>query len=110
MFNSKGNIQADWLQNVSIYNSIYVQNAYDIKPKCIRFLPPLNEPTIIVGQPVAWAKFVILVILAISSKLHRGNVISTPNAPVFKGLDLVNHNIDKLSKAIKDKYIPTTII
>ena len=59
---------------------------------------------------MAWAKFVILVILAISSKLRRGDVISTLNAPVFEGLDLVNYNIDKLFKAIKDKYIPITII
>ena len=95
---------------MSIYNSIYVQNAYNIKPKYIRFLPLLNEPTITAGQPVAWAKFVIPVTLAISSKLCRGDVTSTPNAPVFEDLDLVNYNIDKLSKAIKDKYIPTTII
>ena len=93
-----------------IYNSIYVQNAYDIKLKCIRFLLPLNEPTIIAGQLVAWAKFVILVILAISSKLYKGDIISTLNVLVFKGLDLVNYNIDKLFKAIKDKYIPIIII
>ena len=106
MFNSKGNIQADWLQNVSIYNSIYVQNAYDIKPKCIRFPPPLNKPTITAGQPVAWAKFIILVTLAIFFKLRRGDVTNTLSTPVFKDLDLVNYNMDK----IKDKYIPTTII
>jgi len=110
MFNSKGNIQADWLQNVSIYNSIYIQNAYNIKSKYIRFLPLLNEPIITVGQPVAWAKFVIPVTLAIFSKFCRGDVTSTLNALVFEDLDLVNYNMDKLFKAIKDKYIPTTII
>ena len=95
---------------MSIYNSIYVQNAYNIKPKCIRFLLPLNEPIITAGQLVAWAKFIILVILAIFFKLCRGDIISTLNALVFKGLDLVNYNMDKLFKAIKDKYIPITII
>ena len=59
---------------------------------------------------MAWAKFVILVTLAISFKLCRGDIINTPSTPVFKDLDLVNYNIDKLSKAIKDKYIPITII
>ena len=59
---------------------------------------------------MAWAKFVILVTLAISSKLCRGDVISTPSTPVFEDLDLVNCNIDKLFKAIKDKYIFMAII
>ena len=59
---------------------------------------------------MAWAKFVILVTLAISSKPCRGNIINTPNTLVFKDLDLVNCNIDKLFKAIKDKYIPIAII
>ena len=59
---------------------------------------------------MAWAKFVILVILAIFFKLCRGDIISTLNVLVFEGLDLVNYNINKLSKAIKDKYIPITII
>ena len=59
---------------------------------------------------MAWVKFIILVTLVISSKLYRGDVINTPSVPVFKDLDSVNYNIDKLFKAIKDKYIPTTII
>ena len=59
---------------------------------------------------MAWAKFIILITLAISSKLCRGDITNTPNVPVFKDLDLVNYNIDKLFKAIKDKYIPTAII
>jgi len=59
---------------------------------------------------MAWVKFIILVTLAISSKLCRGNIINTLNILVFEDLDLVNYNIDKLFKAIKDKYLPTTII
>ena len=59
---------------------------------------------------MAWAKFIILVTLAISFKLYKGNIISTLSVLVFKDLDLVNCNIDKLFKAIKDKYIPTAII
>ena len=59
---------------------------------------------------MAWAKFIILITLAISSKLYRGDIISTLSVPVFKDLDLVNCNIDKLFKVIKDKYIPITII
>ena len=110
IFNSKGNVQADWLQNVSIYNFIYIQNAYDIKPKYIRFLPLLNKPIITAGHPVAWAKFIISVTLAISFKICRSDITSTLNAPVFEDLDLLNYNMDKFSKAIKDKYIPTTII
>ena len=87
-----------------------MQNAYNIKQKRIRFLPPLNKPTIIAGQPVAQDKFIILKILAIFFKLYRGDVTSTLSILVFKDLDLVNYNIDKLSKAIKDKYTPTAII
>ena len=59
---------------------------------------------------MAQAKFVILITLTISSKLYKGDIISTLNILVFKDLDLVNYNMDKLSKAIKDKYIPTAII
>ena len=59
---------------------------------------------------MAWAKSVILITLAISSKLYRGDIISTLSVLVFKDLDLVNYNIDKLSKAIKDKYILIAII
>ena len=95
---------------MSIYNFIYVQNAYNIKPKYIKFLSFLNKPIITAGQSMAQAKFVIPVILAISSKLCRSDVTNTPNAPVFEDLDLINYNMDKLSKAIKDKYILITII
>ena len=59
---------------------------------------------------MAWAKFVILITLAISFKLYRGDIINTPSVPVFEDLDSVNYNIDKLSKAIKNKYIPMIII
>ena len=59
---------------------------------------------------MAWAKSVILITLAISSKLYRGDIISTPSILVFEDLDLVNYNIDKFFKAIKDKYILTAII
>ena len=59
---------------------------------------------------MAWAKFIILIILAISSKLYRGDIINTLSILVFKNLDLVNCNINKLFKAIKDKYIPIAII
>jgi len=59
---------------------------------------------------VAWVKFIILVTLVISFKLCKGNIINTLNAPVFKDPNSVNYNIDKLSKAIKDKYLPITII
>ena len=59
---------------------------------------------------MAWAKFIILITLTISFKLYRSNIIYTLSVLVFKDLDSVNYNIDKLSKAIKDKYIPTTII
>ena len=59
---------------------------------------------------MAWAKFIILVTLTISSKFYRGDIINTPSVLVFKDLDLVNCNIDKLFKAIKDKYIFTAII
>ena len=59
---------------------------------------------------MAQAKFIILKILVISFKLYRGDITSTPSVPVFEDLDLVNYNIDKLFKAIKDKYIPTAII
>ena len=37
-----------------------------------------------------------------SSKLYRGNIINTISILVFKDLDLVNYNIDRLSKATKD--------
>jgi len=37
-----------------------------------------------------------------SSKLYRGNIINTASVPVFKDPDLVNYNIDRLFKAIKD--------
>ena len=59
---------------------------------------------------MAWAKFVILITLAISSKLCRGDIISTLSALVFEDLDLVNYNTDKLFKTIKDKYILIAII
>ena len=45
-----------------------------------------------------------------SFKLCRGDITSTLSILVFKDLDLVNYNIDKLSKAIKNKYILTVII
>ena len=54
---------------------------------------------------MAWAKFVILVTLAISSKPCRGNIINTISVLIFKDPDLVNYNIDRLSKAIKNKYL-----
>ena len=59
---------------------------------------------------MAWVKFVILIILVISFKLCKGNFINTPSVLVFNNLDLANCNIDKLFKAIKNKYIPTAII
>ena len=59
---------------------------------------------------MAQAKFIILITLTISSKLYRSDIINTLSILVFKDLDLVNYNIDKPPKAIKDKYIPTTII
>jgi len=45
-----------------------------------------------------------------SSKLYKSDIISALSAPVFKNLDLMNYNIDKLSKAIKNKYLPIIII
>ena len=45
-----------------------------------------------------------------SFKLYKNNIINAPNALVFKDLDLINYNINKFSKAIKNKYLPITII
>ena len=59
---------------------------------------------------MAWVKFIILVILFIIFKLYKGNIINALNAPVFKNLDLINYNINKLFKVIKNKYLPITII
>ena len=59
---------------------------------------------------MVWAKFVILVTLVIFFKLCRGDFINTLSVLVFNNLDLVNCIIDKLFKAIKDKYIPIAII
>ena len=45
-----------------------------------------------------------------SFKLYKDNIINTLSTLVFKNLDLVNYNIDKLSKAIKNKYLFIIII
>jgi len=59
---------------------------------------------------MAWVKFIILVILPMSFKLCKNDIISALSAPVFKDLDLMNYNIDKLFKAIENKYLFITII
>jgi len=59
---------------------------------------------------MAYVKFIILVILPISFKLYKSDIISALNVLVFKDLDLVNYNINKLFKAIKNKYLLITII
>ena len=59
---------------------------------------------------MAQVKFIILVTLVIFFKFRKGNITNTLSTPVFEDPDLVNYNIDKLFKAIKDKYLPITII
>jgi len=45
-----------------------------------------------------------------SFKLYKSNITNALSTLVFKDLDLVNYNINKLSYAIKDKYLSITII
>jgi len=43
-------------------------------------------------------------------KLYKSDIINALNTLVFKDLDLINYNINKLFKTIKNKYLPIIII
>ena len=45
-----------------------------------------------------------------SFKLYKSDIINVLNILVFKDLNLVNYNINKLSKAIKNKYLFIIIV